>query len=316
MADSIKGANRKLKMILMLQSQKEITATTLAKYFGVSKRTIFRDLRALSEMNVPITHDPDFGYSLVSGYKIPPLMFTEKELATVMMGLSFMKSQPQQSMKSDADEVFLKISNSLPADLSNFSSTLQKKVVVSPYSKNLPEYPDDNNWFQICKSITDKQRLHITYTANNNITGRDLDPYFLVYYKDHWNVLGYCHLRKAPRVFILNNMSNIQSLPEKFTPEKGISLEDILYSSNTKQITYKINVNESKVHTFLFDLPGRLIHIEDSTIGKLVEFSFDKSDNSYILEWLTTFLQDITIIEPESLKRDLKHHIKEALKSL
>jgi predicted DNA-binding transcriptional regulator YafY len=79
MADSIKGANRKLKMILMLQSQKEITATTLAKYFGVSKRTIFRDLRALSEMNVPITHDPDFGYSLVSGYKIPPLMFTEKK---------------------------------------------------------------------------------------------------------------------------------------------------------------------------------------------------------------------------------------------
>lgn len=316
MANSIKGAERKLKIILMLQSKKELSATKLADYFGVSKRTIFRDLKALSEMNVPITHDPDFGYSLVSGYKIPPLMFTEKELATVMMGLSFMRSQPQQSMKKDADDVLLKISNTLPRELNSFSQTLHKNIVVSPYSKNLPEDDNDNSWFTICKTIADKQRLNITYHSKSSKTERDVDPYYLVFYKDHWNLLGYCHLRKAPRVFILKNIIDLDVLPQSFEIDPSISLETILYSSESEQTSYIIDVAQNRVHNFLYDLPGELVSIRNSNTGSIIEFAFDRSENDYILKWLTSYLKDIVILEPFSLKNDLKEFVISSLDTI
>ena len=46
---------------------------------------------------------------MMKGYKIPPLMFTSKELATVMVGLNFVKSQIDNSLAEDAEGVELKI---------------------------------------------------------------------------------------------------------------------------------------------------------------------------------------------------------------
>ena len=105
-----KSSERRMKLILMLQdSRKRLTVDKLAETFGVSRRTIFRDLNALSEINVPVTWERYSGYGIMPGYKVPPLMFTSKELATIMVGLNFVKSQVDQQLVEDAKGVELKI---------------------------------------------------------------------------------------------------------------------------------------------------------------------------------------------------------------
>ena len=42
--------------ILLLQNRPNYTSRDLAEHFGVSRRTVFRDLRALSESGVPLTY--------------------------------------------------------------------------------------------------------------------------------------------------------------------------------------------------------------------------------------------------------------------
>src|SRR5690606_306579 len=106
----MKSQERRLKILLLLQSRrKNLGVNDLADYFGVSRRTIFRDLNFISEMDVPIAHDSIDGYSIPKGNSIPPLMFTDKEISVIMIGLSFLKSQTDHGMVEDAKSVQLKI---------------------------------------------------------------------------------------------------------------------------------------------------------------------------------------------------------------
>ncbi|HAY37072.1 MAG TPA: YafY family transcriptional regulator, partial [Bacteroidetes bacterium] len=79
--------------ILLLQTRPNMTSRDLAEHFEVSRRTIFRDLRALSESGVPLTYSEGGGYEILEGYQLPPLMFTAREAATLLVGTEFMKLQ-------------------------------------------------------------------------------------------------------------------------------------------------------------------------------------------------------------------------------
>src|SRR3954468_11148463 len=74
-----KRFTRLTAILTQLQTKRLITSTSLAEKFGVSIRTIYRDIKALEQAGVPILTEDGKGYSLMEGYKIPPVMFTENE---------------------------------------------------------------------------------------------------------------------------------------------------------------------------------------------------------------------------------------------
>lgn len=75
----IKRLSRLTAILTQLQTKRILTSTTLAEKFGVSVKTIYRDIRALEQAGVPIFTEDGKGYSLIEGYRIPPVMFTENE---------------------------------------------------------------------------------------------------------------------------------------------------------------------------------------------------------------------------------------------
>ncbi|WP_370539714.1 helix-turn-helix transcriptional regulator [Algoriphagus sp. Y33] len=68
--------SRLTAILTQLQTRRLLTATNLAEKFNVSIRTIYRDIRALEQAGVPILTEDGKGYTLMDGYKIPPVMFT------------------------------------------------------------------------------------------------------------------------------------------------------------------------------------------------------------------------------------------------
>ena len=72
-----KRLSRLIAILTQLQTKRLLTATTLAEKFGVSIRTIYRDIRALEQAGVPILTEDGKSYTLMEGYKTPPVMFTE-----------------------------------------------------------------------------------------------------------------------------------------------------------------------------------------------------------------------------------------------
>src|SRR5690349_23695534 len=82
--------DRLLAIVLELQSAGRRRAEDLAATFETSKRTIYRDIQALSEAGVPLVAIPGQGYSLMEGYFLPPLTFSAGEAAMLLLGSEVM----------------------------------------------------------------------------------------------------------------------------------------------------------------------------------------------------------------------------------
>jgi predicted DNA-binding transcriptional regulator YafY len=70
-----KRISRLTAILTQLQSKRILTSTMLAEKFDVSVRTIYRDVKVLERAGVPIYMKDGKGYSLMEGYKIPPVMY-------------------------------------------------------------------------------------------------------------------------------------------------------------------------------------------------------------------------------------------------
>jgi predicted DNA-binding transcriptional regulator YafY len=69
----------------MLQSKKYIPAEKIADKFGISIRTVYRDVKALCEQGIPVSFEQNRGYFLVQGYFLPPVSFTSEEANALVL---------------------------------------------------------------------------------------------------------------------------------------------------------------------------------------------------------------------------------------
>jgi len=79
MAEDKPRLARLTAILTQLQSKKLITARDIAEKHEVSIRTVYRDIRTLEKSGIPIVTEEGKGYSIMEGYKLPPVMFTEDE---------------------------------------------------------------------------------------------------------------------------------------------------------------------------------------------------------------------------------------------
>jgi predicted DNA-binding transcriptional regulator YafY len=292
-----------MKMILMLQdSKKKITVDRMADTFGVSRRTIFRDLKALSEINVPVTWEEYSGYGIMPGYKVPPLMFTSKELATIMVGLNFVKSQIDQTLVDDAKGVELKIRNILPENLKEFMESLTDRTVVDPFLHFGVEKKKGGSWYLITSAISQNKTIRFQYKSlkDDVISDREFDPYLLVFYQDHWNVIGFSKKRDDIRNFLLNRMSDVQITDQNFEPKTKIDAEALIFRSDGSGHLIEISIDKSVYRRFKANLPTKIFKEMKQNSEKIkVSFYFDNLD--YINEWLLQFGDNIKISSPKKL---------------
>ena len=299
----MKSSERRMKLILLLQqSNHRLTVNDIADRFDISRRTVFRDFNALSELNVPVTWDEYSGYGIMPGYKIPPLMFTSKELATIMVGLNFVKSQVDKTLVEDAEGVELKIKELLPDDLREFMESLEERTVVDPYMNYGAEKTDGGNWYLISSAISQNKSIKFDYLSKSNeeLTERNIDPYLIVFFRDHWNVIGYSQKREAIRNFVLDRMSDIKILDEKFVPYGEIDTEALIFRSDETSSKIVVDVYESASRRFEANLPAKIIK-KLSPEPNLFRYVFLFDNIGFINEWLLQFANDITIVEPDLL---------------
>lgn len=308
------SSERRLKLMLMLQQPGEkLTVEQIAEKFGVSRRTIFRDFNALQEINVPVTWDKYAGYGMMKGYKIPPLMFTSKELATVMVGLNFVKSQIDSGLVEDAEGVELKIKNVLPLELRDFMSSLSSRTIVDPYQKYGAIKREGGDWYLLSSAISQEQRVEFKYeTAKGEVKTRKVDPYILVFFEDHWNMIGKSHLRGDIRNFRLERMSEVRILEEKIIKKEKIDVEALIFRSDEREQKIVVILDDATVNRFKANLPAKIFRESRENSKKIrIEFYFDNTD--FINEWLLQFGASLNVEAPEELKAKREALLKKML---
>lgn len=204
---------------VILQSKRLITAAEIAKRFAISKRTVYRDIKALEEAGLPIYNVEGKGYSLVDGFSLAPIQFTEEEANALITGHKFISRNKDASLVKHHQLAIDKVRAVLRHKNKDHSSLLEERVAFFNNFKN----ETTSNCLPLAqKAITNFHFLDLTYKSINTqqITTRTVEPYALYHTKENWILIGWCHLRNNFREFRLDGIQQIEMSKNTFKPRK------------------------------------------------------------------------------------------------
>jgi len=291
-------------ILVKLQSRPVVTAQDIADQFGVSLRTVYRDIRSLEEAGVPVCGEAGYGYSLVEGFKLPPLMFTTEE------ALSFLMAEKLISHQTDGDtyEVFRsgmdKIRAVLKATEKDILHNFDQYIRISgPY--NSPPTVMGNVLQPLLKSVLNKKQITIEYKAGYNyeITCRTIEPQGIFFMSGSWYILAWCTLRSDYRTFHLGRVLNVTPTQQDFE-KKHPSLEELIPAIyyNEVEIDVQLRVHRDMArdmgrtkYTYgLYDEQpdGEYHYIQKYEVSSLEKFG----------RWFLMFADKAEILNPPELK--------------
>ena len=96
-------------MLTLLQSKKFVTAGYLARKFNISVRTVYRDIKSLLAINVPVSYEINKGYFVVQCYFLPPVSFTAEEANAMILMESIAGRAADQSIRQYYGSALIKI---------------------------------------------------------------------------------------------------------------------------------------------------------------------------------------------------------------
>ncbi len=117
--------DRIVAILIQLQSRKIVKAKDLAERFGVTLRTIYRDIKTLDSAGVPIIGEAGSGYTIMEGYRLPPVMFTPEEAGSFVAAEKLMEKFTDQLMSSHFTKAMFKIKSVLRSDEKNMIANLE-----------------------------------------------------------------------------------------------------------------------------------------------------------------------------------------------
>ena len=193
-------------ILIQLQSKRIVVAKEIADRFGISLRTVYRDIKTLQEAGVPIASENGKGYFLVSGYHLPPVMLTEQEVNTLVTAEKLIQNQGDVSLQKDFSSLLFKIKSVLKDGQKDNYEKLEKRIAPS-YIK----VPFESNSLSDFKNaINENTIVEITYHSlyKNEITERTINPLGVYFSNNAWILVAYCNYRKEYREFRLDRIKS------------------------------------------------------------------------------------------------------------
>lgn len=213
-----KRLSRLVAILTQLQTKRVLTSTKLSEKFRVSVRTIYRDIKALEQAGVPILTEDGKGYTLMEGYKIPPVMFTESEANALILAEQLVLKNKDSSFIKDYSEAIEKIKAVLKQTEKDKANLLADRT---RFEQNINRERNSDKISQLQNALTNFSLIKIEYTNEENKTSnRIVEPFALISTNENWLMIAWCRLRKEFRFFRLDRIKKLHILDEKFTPHK------------------------------------------------------------------------------------------------
>jgi len=299
----VNRTDRLLAIVLELQRAGKRRAEDLAATFETSKRTIYRDMEALSEAGVPVVAVPGQGYALMAGYFLPPLSFRTDEATMLLLGSDVMAQQFDAQYRAAAQSAAAKIEGVLPEKLRAEVRDLQESIRF--FAPGDPA--EHETLLHLRRAILDRTTVRFRYTARipsepEPPIYREVDPYALIHVGGTWHLTGYDHLRRDMRTFRLDRIEDLTLLDWTFVPPVPVIprrqqpqddrtlVVRALFDANTARW-----VRESRSFYAVAE--------EETADGLLVTLTVRRETD--VLQWLLGWGSHVRVLEPESLREQI-----------
>lgn len=299
----------------MLRSKRIIKAEEVAERFEISKRTVYRDIRALEEAGVPIGAEAGIGYYLTEGYHLPPVMFTRNEASAMITAEKLVEKFTDHSLNRQFKSALDKIKSVLPVTEKDFLESLTDKIeILHDFNFNTSDFP--NNYLtEIQNALASKRVLKIdyfAYYANKLTEDRSVEPIGLCYYGFAWHLIGRCRLRNDYRDFRLDRIKNLTISDERFTTSDKLLLNEYLKGIYQSHNLEPIVVRFCKSVITYVEKPKYYYGFTDEKeIVDKIEMYFLMDSLPYIARWIVSYGNKAEIISPESLKKEMVEIVTE-----
>jgi len=130
MAEDKPRLARLTAIMTQLQSKRIVTARELAEKHQVSIRTVYRDIRTLEKSGIPILTEEGKGYSIMEGYKLPPIMFTEQEANALITAEQIISKNKDKSLTDYYRSAVEKIKSVLKHTQKDKSELLSERLLI------------------------------------------------------------------------------------------------------------------------------------------------------------------------------------------
>ena len=220
----MRRADRLFQLVQHLRTRRAVTGQQLADKLGVSKRTVYRDIRDLEIAGVPIRGEAGVGYRLDRGFELPPLTFTSEELQGLVLGARIVASWGDSELAQAVGRAMMRIEAVLP-------ETLRDVLIETPLYAPARGHGAvmAREVAVMRRAIAESRLLHLSYTtAGGRDSERDVRPLGLYFWGNRWTLAAWCELRQDYRSFRPDRIRELDLLADTFDPGDGINLADFL----------------------------------------------------------------------------------------
>lgn len=295
--------DRLTAILIHLQSKRIVKAKELAERFGVSLRSIYRDIRALEEAGVPIGAEAGIGYWLADGYHLPPVMFSSEEAHSLVLGAKLIEQLADDAVSSAFTSALYKIKSVLQSAEKEKLEDLGDQIQVSsPIQTN--DIPP-NHLAKIQQALVDRKVVEIQYFSayKQENTQRKLEPIGLSLYRNHWHLIAYCHRAGDYRDFRVDRIQELKVLAERYKPSQRLSLKKYVESEvNSIPMRQAVIRFTKRIARFTESQKYLQGWVSEETSESEVEMTFWVISLASLGRWLLSYGQFVQIVEPKELR--------------
>jgi predicted DNA-binding transcriptional regulator YafY len=293
-------------ILIHLQSKQVVKASEMANRFGVSKRTIYRDIRSLEEAGVPIGGEAGVGYYLADNYHLPPVSLTREEAGSFILAAKLMEKHSDfginQQFQSGLTKIRAVLRNSDKSYLENIEGQIAvlKAADSSNTSKPTPYLSI------IMQAMSEKKVIKLSYFSayRNEQTLRLVEPYNIWFYSMNWHLIGYCRMRKSYRDFRIDRIQQVRISDRNFEKPLHISIEHYFAEIVRKGELFSVRlIMTNEVYAFIQNTRYYFGFVSEEKLDEnRYQMDFLVSDLQYLAKWIITLGNHVEILFPKALK--------------
>lgn len=220
--------DRLLGILTLLQSKKYVPAEKIAGKFHTSIRTVYRDVKALCELGIPVSFEAQRGYFVVQGYFLPPVSFSSEEANALLLTESLVYGFTDKSIQTHYSNALNKVKAVLRGPQKEKLELLNETIKLQTPSCFTLNF---DYLSALQTAIAGKTIIEIEYkNTKEEVSKRQAEPIGLVFYALSWHLIAWCHIRRDYRDFKVARILRLRNTDIPFTQFSHMALEEYMKS--------------------------------------------------------------------------------------
>ena len=317
---------RALGILLMLTGGKQVSAIALSERFGVTVRTIYRDIDRLLALGVPVEaqRGAEGGYRLANGYIQPPVALTRNETAALLVALALVRGLRATPLSSDLDAAERKLVATLPRAVHDLLVDADRIIGIEPipgdvfhhgtHSAPAEDWQDALDHFMEGLLLSRRVRFDHKNPSRKSPRAHEVEPRGILFDRNHWYLAGWSLEADGMRLYRADRVRNIEVSGMRFRPDKDFSVQSLLggqwlseamrrWEREDQHMT-RISVNADQARILRQDWYYRHAAFTPSADGGIV-ISIPNTDPAVICPLVRWLGPGATLLSPEGLKTHL-----------